>query len=289
MIHGLDLSDTQRAPLARLNSGGLPINAGQMNRVWRGMVQVPGSFEPSVPVAIKWMPGQAKLPIELACSLAGAELRLKVPRGVLVLATRDQLPGLPAGAKPLPGTDDYLCFGSMHQWPDDSAARALDDASSREHTWRQLCELPSAAPAAAWDELTANGDRHTGNLLFDGEDYWLIDHDLALEPFAQVMRRWAVQSARQRILEHRARANEVAEQLCRRHPNDHAIHAQPTRFTKVEHRLNQLADQMRSWNTGNPGVDGAPRPTPHRKRLAERAADRCAVSSGSLGASARYW
>lgn len=99
MIPGLDIEDTTRAPLAHLNSAGLPIDAGQTHKVWRGQVQVPGRTQPSVPVALKWMAGQVKLAIELACALAAGEMNLPVPRGVVVLADRDQLPGLASSAK----------------------------------------------------------------------------------------------------------------------------------------------------------------------------------------------
>lgn len=255
MIHGLDPADTTRPPWARLQSGGVPINAGQVHKVWRGQVQVPGSMEPCVPVALKWMPGVAKLPIELACALAAAELNLSVPRGVVVIAARDQLPGLPAAARTLSSSQDVICFGSLHQWPDDSVARLLDDEAAAEHTWRRLCEMPAAASGAAWDELTANADRHVGNLLFDGNKYWLIDHELALEPIAKVMRRWAVQAAQESVREHRAKSNAIAAQLAHRRPNDHDIHAQPARFSSAKRRIELLADRMRTWSTGHRAVD----------------------------------
>lgn len=256
MIHGLDLDDTSRPPLARLNSSGLPIEAGQTHKVWRGMVQVEGSMESCLPVALKWMSGGAhKLPVELACSLAAAELGIPVPRGVVVLAKRDQLPGLPGFAKPMAGTDDYLCYGSMHQWPDDSSARQLDDASAAEATWRHLCDDQGAAPGAAWDELAANADRHVGNLVFDGTKYWFIDHELALQPIAKAMRRFAEQAARHQLIDHRARANIVAEQLSRRRPNDHGMLDQPQRFARIETRMKLLADRVQQRTSGNVAVD----------------------------------
>ncbi|MBB1161488.1 hypothetical protein [Aquariibacter albus] len=255
LVPGLDLDDTSRPPWARLMSGGLTVEAGQENKVWRGQLQVPGSTESCVPAVVKWMNNQPKVAIELACALAAAELKLDVPRGVVVLAERDQLPGLPVRAKPLPNTQDFLCFGSVHQWPDDSAVRMLDDAAAEEHTWRRLCEMPAAAPGAAWDELVANADRHTGNLIFDGHRYWFIDHELALQPLAQVIRRWAVQANRQRVLEHRARGNELAAQLARRRPSDHGLQGQPAKFQKAGQRLGLLADRMRQWHTGYPPVD----------------------------------
>ena len=255
MIHGLELDDTNRPPLARLNSSGLIINAGQANKVWRGLVQVEGSMEPSVPVAMKWMSGSHKLPVELACSLAASELGLPVPRGVAVLAQRDQLPGLPGLAKPLPGTDDFLCYGSAHQWPDDSRAHHLDGPSAEEFTWKDLCESNVAAPGAAWDELADNADRHIGNLIFDGAKYWFIDHELALPPIAKVMRSLVQQRDRLQVIEHRARTNHVAEQLHGRRPNDHGMLTQPPRFGRIEGRLKLLADRVRYWSTGNAQVD----------------------------------
>jgi len=256
VIHGLDLEDVSRPPVARLNSSGLPIHAGQNNKVWRGLVQVEACMEPALPVVLKWMGAAVhKLPLELACSLAAAELGLPVPRGLLVIANRDQLVGLPQYAKPIPGTDDVLCFGSMHQWPDDTGARQLNNAAAEEYTWRQLCDDASAAPGAAWDELTANADRHAGNLLFDGRKYWFIDHDLALQPIAKAMRDFVAQKTRLDLIEHRARANVVADELVRRHPRDHGIMAQPTRFSRAENRLRMLADKVRAWNYGVAAVD----------------------------------
>ena len=213
-------------------------------------------MEPCLPVALKWMSGGAhKLPVELACSLAAAELGLPVPRGVVVLAKGDQLPGLPGYAKPIAGTDDYLCYGSMHQWPDDSGVRQLDDASATESTWRHLCDSPGAAPGAAWDELAANADRHAGNLVFDGNKYWFIDHELALQPIAKAMRHFAEQAARHQLIDHRARANIVADQLTRRRPNDHGLLAQPQRFARIETRMKLLADRVQQWSTSNAAVD----------------------------------
>lgn len=258
LVHGLDPDDTSRPPVARLNSGGLPIDAGQTHKVWRGQVQVDGCLEPCIPVAIKWMPGQAKLPIELACSLAAAELSLPVPRGIVVLAMRDQLPGLPATARPLPGTTDYLCFGSLYQWPDDSITRFLDNEAVAEYTWRKLCDLPVASQGAAWDELAANHDRHVKNLIYTGTDrreYMFIDHELALEPIATAMRNWAAQRTRQSILDHRARVNQVAAQLTKRRPNDHDMLAQPARLSRAQRRVELLADKVRQWSTGHSQID----------------------------------
>jgi hypothetical protein len=202
------------------------------------------------------MSGSHKLPIELACSMAGQLLPIPIPKGVVVLAERDQLPGLSGAAKPMPGSSLFLCFGSVHQWPDDTIARMLnDDAAADEFTWRQLCESGSAAPGAAWDELAANADRHTGNLVFDGAKYWFIDHELALQPIARMMRSFTAPSSRDRLLAYRSPANIVAGELVRRQPRNHELMSQPGRFTREEKHLKLLADKVRTWRTDYRFID----------------------------------
>lgn len=255
MIPGLDPKDTSRPPLARLNSGGLPVFAGQVHKVWRGQVQVPGCTEPSVPVALKWMSGQVKLSIELACSIAGSELHVRIPHGVVVLAERDQLPGLPSTARPLGNGKDFLCFGSLHQWPDDSATRMMDDEAAEEYVWQQLCRQPAAANGAVWDELAANPDRHVRNFIFDGKDYWFIDHEAALEPISKVMKQWAVQAARQSVIDFRAKKNLLALQLQQRKPKDHGMEQHSNALVRAQRRLEVVADRIREWRTGSSHVD----------------------------------
>ncbi len=201
------------------------------------------------------MTGQVKLPIELACALAAAEMQLPVPRGIVVLADRDQLPGLPASARPVPNGTEYLCFGSSHQWPDDSVTRLMDDEAAEEYVWQQMCKLPVAATGAAWDELAANPDRHVRNLIFDGKDYWFIDHEAALEPISKVMKQWAVKSVREGLLDFRARKNIVASQLQQRRPRDHGIEAQSASLARAQRKVEVVAYSVREWHTGRPHLD----------------------------------
>lgn len=236
-------------------SAGVPLSGDHTHRTWRGQVQAPGSVEACYPVALKWMPGSVKLPLELGCTVAGAVLGLQVPRAALVLAARDQLPGLPASVKGVGGSDDVLCFGSAFQWPDDSVVRILPDAAAEDYVWRTVCQTALAAPTAAFDELSANPDRHSQNMVFDGQRWWFIDFDLALEPLGKVARRFVQAQARQSILDHRARANQLAAELVRRRPADHGLTAGALFGPSAERRLKVAAEKVRTWRTGHSQVD----------------------------------
>jgi len=213
------------------------------------MVQTPGSTEPAISVVLKWMPSRVKVAIELGCSLAAMAFKLDVPRGMLVLADVDALAGLPAAATPLPG-GRILCYGSVLRWPE--TARPRDgDAAVDEFIWQRFCETTTAAPGAAWDELVANGDRHAGNLVFSDSRYWLIDHDKALAPLAEAVRRMTEQTTRDEVREYRAKQNQVATQLLQRKPADHGMLTQPTKFEARSRALELLANRMSNWRTGN--------------------------------------
>lgn len=251
-----DPNELETLPVVQLVSVGPPIREGQIHRAWRGMVQTPGSVEPAIPVAMKYMASPVKLAIELGCSLASAVLGLPVPRGMLVLANPADLTGLPTDARQIAGRDEVLLYGSVLRWPDDTAERALsDDASIADFLWHRFCDTKVAAPGAAWDELVANPDRHTGNFIFDGERYWLIDHDLSLRPLAEAVQRMTDAGTRQSLIEHRANDNQVARQMLNRRPNDHGMLQQPKHFESKAKALELLATRMPSWRTGITPLD----------------------------------
>lgn len=251
-----DPEDLDTLPVVQLVSAGAPIDVGQVHRVWRGLVQTPGSVQPAIPVVLKYMPSHVKLAIELACSLASAVLRLPVPRGMLALANPEELRGLPVDSKALPGRDEVLCYASVLRWPDDTAERALEgDPSINDFLWRRFCEHKTAAPGAAWDELVANADRHTGNFIYDGVRYWLIDHELSLRPIADSIRQMTDSATRQSVIDHVARDNQLAHQLLQHRPNDHGMLAQPRQFESRTRALEGLAVTMSHWRTGIATLD----------------------------------
>lgn len=249
-----NLEDLATLPLVEMVSAGAPIHAGQVHRAWSAMVQTRGSTDPAIPVVLKWMPSRVKIAVELGCSLAACALGLQVPRGMLVLAHPGDLMGLPSDASTLPGRADLLCFGSVLRWTD--TARARDgDPQVDEYLWQRFCETATAAPGAAWDELIANADRHAGNFIFDGQRYWLIDHELALRPLADAIKRITDASVRSNIRDHRANGNQAATQLLNRRPSDHGMLAQPRSFESKTKTLELLAGRMARWRTGISGID----------------------------------
>ena len=234
-------------------SAGPPIREGQIHRAWGAMVQTAGSTEPAIPVVLKHMSG-VRVAIELACSLAASALRLPVPRGMLVMANPDELTGFSTTDSLSASRRRLICYGSVLRWPETARARNGDSAVD-DFIWQRFCETATASSGAAWDELVANADRHAGNFVFDGNRYWLIDHDLALRPLAEAVRRMTDVAVRSNILEHRAAANQVATQLATRRPTDHGILNQPRIFESKSKALEALAAQMVHWRTGISEVD----------------------------------
>ncbi len=118
---------------------------------------------------------------ELVCSLLGTRLGLKVPRPFIV--------ELPAGfahvvhdptARPRFEAAAGQHFGSAYM------AGAPTVAADREIPAEKCSE---AAAIFTFDCLVQNPDRRPEkpNLLEHGEGYWLIDHDMALSFFGEVL------------------------------------------------------------------------------------------------------
>lgn len=218
------------------------------------MTQVPMSTEPGIPMIVKWVEKKERLAAELACSLAARAFRIQVPAGVLVLAQKDQLQGLP---RRVTGRDQdvVLCFGSEFQWPDDTLARPADTDSAREWVWNRLCQSNQGAMGGVWDELVANEDRHTENVVFDGVRWWLIDHEKTITPLNKLMMKFAESTIRQTVVNHRAPSNPIVAEMVSRRPADHKMEALPQSMLGLRASLQWLADQAQAWHTGIAEVD----------------------------------
>jgi hypothetical protein len=243
-------------PLFEVSASGSLLQGDHTHKVWRCMTHRFNSVDVGSPMLVKWMSsGQVPLAIELACSMAAQALNLSVPPGALVLCDVDQLTGLP---KRISDTvRQVLCFGSAFQFRDDSFARVRgNDASVAEMTWRELCASPQGLGGAAWDELAANADRHHENVVFDGNRWWLIDHERSLQPINKVFKRWAQATARQAMIDHQSGSNRLAVELVRRRPNDHGLDRQARSLLSAKTRITWMADQARLWKTGRSQVDG---------------------------------
>lgn len=249
-----DLQRWREPPIYRMLSTGTLLQGNHQNKVWRGMAQIPGSTEPGLPMVIKWVPKNEVLAAELACALAACALKLQVPAGVLVLAEMSDLPDLPRRVTGAPNAF-VLCYGSELQWPDDTLARPTRAAAVEEWIWQRLCNTPQGPAGGVWDELVANDDRHCENVVFDGNRWWLIDHEYSLPGVAKVMKRFAEQSARQSVIDVQAKTNILAGEVLRRRPNDHKMDSLPASWQHLRQRLHWLADRAQQWQTGMAPVD----------------------------------
>ncbi len=221
--------------------------------VWLGRVvheQVAGE---SLPMIVKLLDSQVTAAVELSCALAARELRLPVPRPGLVVAERALLPGVPDSIR----GDVLLLVGSHYQRPDAfmAAVTAGGDEAAEEHIWRILCESSTGAPAAAFDELVANADRHCENVLFDGAQWWLFDHDLALPPASQYVVSPDLRERRLEAIAFMAKVNQIAHEMLRRRPRDHSMLAQPTQFDNRSKAVKALAIRAEGWHHADPHIE----------------------------------
>ena len=199
----------------------------------------------TLPMIVKALPSAVTVAVELACGLAAKELRLNVPQPGLVVADRDDLPGL---------ADSYvgkrlLLVGSHFQQRDALFAAAVENSSAAEKMiWDSVCETPVGRQGAAWDELIANPDRHCENLLFDGTQWWLFDHDQALSPAAAFVSAQGEMQTRLDAITHSASVNCLAAELLQRYGGQHeAIAEQSRRLNSGTRRLQALANFARHW------------------------------------------
>jgi hypothetical protein len=224
-----------------------------VNPVWLGRVvheQVAGE---SLPMIVKLLNSQVTAAVELSCALAARELKLPVPRPGLVVAEREHLPGLPDS---VPGKF-LLLVGSHYQRPDAfmAAVTAGGGEAAEDHIWRTVCESQTGAPAAAFDELVANADRHCENILFDGSQWWLFDHDLALPPASQYVLSPDLKARRLEAIAFMAKANQIAREMLRRRPLDHAMLAQPSEFDNRSKAVRTLAIRAENWHHADPHIE----------------------------------
>jgi hypothetical protein len=218
-------------------------NDGHLNPAWRGIVSPNNQSEP-LQMALKYLgDSSTKISIELACGLAALALKLSVPRPALVLCARDDLPELPSSAK----GERVLVFGSQLV-PEDTFMSTFrrNDIAAAEYVWSKVCNDQVGKQGAAWDELIANSDRHHMNLIFDGK-WWLFDHDKAIPTAAQSAKLATTNSIKNDFPIFILKLNQLAEQMLKRRPSDHAIASQVKEFDKQKARLNALDHRVSTW------------------------------------------
>lgn len=126
---------------------------------WRAFIKLIDNQEEKIAI-IKQIP-RKQIVIETVCALLGRYIGLPIPRPMLVF-----------------DRDNNCFFGSEDIGHPDLRVNkeALELLKGWEHLHR----------ACVFDEWIANEDRHDGNLLTDGYNFWLIDHELALNHLLDV-------------------------------------------------------------------------------------------------------
>lgn len=220
-------------------------NDEHLNFAWRGMVQKNDPAEICSQMVLKYFGDNTiKMSIELACGLAAVALKLPVPLPALVICDRQDLHNLPIIAK----GERILVFGSQ-LIPEDTiyATFRKNDMAAAEYVWEKVCKDQIGKQGAAWDELIANPDRHHLNLIFDIK-WWLFDHDKAI-PTAKETANLVTASATNPFPSLILKMNQLAEQMLKRYPKDHAIESQIKEFDKQKSRLNALDHCVKGWKS----------------------------------------
>lgn len=236
----------QRPPIYHLAGTAQARGSGDYSHdTWYARVVHADVAGQSLPMIVKRIPSPVVAAVEIACGLAARELRLNVPMPGLVVAEREDLPDLDDD---VPG-QRFLLVGSHYQRPDALFAEVVaSHPAAEELIWDRVCATLVARQGAAWDELIANPDRHSENVLFDGSTWWLFDHDQALATAEQYASNEGDPQNRLAALAHNAAENQLADQLRHRLRDEiRAILEQSRRLEAGARKLQILAHYARDW------------------------------------------
>ncbi|AIU73595.1 hypothetical protein AT03_15145 [Hafnia alvei FB1] len=147
--------------IGRLLPGGVIVEEGQ-HRPIKGVAILPtrdGDTE-EVVVFAKQISSRS-ISTEITCAALGRCLSLPIPEPVILF-----------------DENDLPFFGSVDTaYP--SFSQYINDASDKS-VLEKLESWPLLRKAAYFDEWIAMDDRHNGNLLFNGDGFYLIDHESAI-------------------------------------------------------------------------------------------------------------
>lgn len=147
----------QNLKVGRLLAGARPVGHG-VNGALRGFALVEDN---EIPVIAKYL-SDRELLCEIICSQLGRELGLPIPEPLLLFDY---------ASKALFGSTD-IGYPNLSHFLENDAEKSV--IIKKLKNWVHL------QSASFFDELIFNADRHTGNLLYDGSEFHLIDHGLTL-------------------------------------------------------------------------------------------------------------
>lgn len=117
---------------------------------------------------VKHLPPRAIL-IECLAALIARNIGLPAPRPMLVNVSPVKIPSLNL-------SQNSIFFGS-----EDVGFPSLAQITENRFIAHKLSSWPHLLTAGCFDEWIANSDRHTGNIIYDGGTFSLIDHSHAIQ------------------------------------------------------------------------------------------------------------
>lgn len=147
-----------------LCEGATRVSGGQ-HPMWKGFVNLGHS---EVEAYVKKCADDSALLIEVISALIGIVFGLPIPRPIIIKILPDH-PEIP-----VPQTT-YIFGSEAQNCP--NFARFLSNYKQSEKIILNYKELHKII---SFDELLANPDRNNNNILYDGENYFFIDHEYCL-------------------------------------------------------------------------------------------------------------
>lgn len=159
--------------IARLLDGFSKFDDGNVNPVYKGYIQTEFDDEP-LSCFFKIV-SKRDLLVESVCSLIARHLNLPTPEPYLIIMRE--------GICPVDGNPSIPAFGTVDVKSPSFTQYVKNNKLENSELIQRLMKWRYFASTAAFDEFIANDDRHTGNLLFDGKNFSLIDHGKAIREY----------------------------------------------------------------------------------------------------------
>lgn len=159
--------------LAVLGAGAVEVKDGNVTETWKGTIFTASG---STVAYIKMLPSN-QLISEVTCAVLGRVLNLNVPKPYLVKVKKTLLPKSKQWRKK---ETERICFASEDVGhPSMKRLVANQVAGVQDKLTQKYLRWDGFKDATIFDEWIANSDRNIGNLLFDGREFYLIDHSHA--------------------------------------------------------------------------------------------------------------
>ena len=254
-----EIIEDQDAPIFELMSEPTIVIGDHVNTVWRGLACPYGTSDAGAAMIIKALLSPLALATEVACAIAGRYLGLPVPAPSIVLCDPDLLTQIPQGVlqNSLKTADgQFIYYGSQLIFEHPIRPSSTSDPKVIERIWAKVCANEVAPSGAAWDELVANPDRHHENLTYDGQRWWLYDHDKALGSLAELYARLTETESRAAIVAHQAPRNQIASEMEQRKCDMTQVGQRSRSMSRSTKGFDLLVSRVEKWQNYDVRVNG---------------------------------